>query len=81
MIQPTSHPNRTIGRNFSAQWILGNSLSWGLGIGLPIILVFWSLGRSRTVDCPPSGRTCFMALDHDGGIITNIDWGVDQCIF
>jgi hypothetical protein len=38
MIQPTSHPNRTIGRNFSAQWILGNSLSWGLGIGLPIIL-------------------------------------------
>ena len=38
MSQPISHTKPTIGHNFSAHWILGNSLSWGLGIGFPMII-------------------------------------------
>jgi tetratricopeptide (TPR) repeat protein len=38
MSQSTSHTKPTIGRTFSIQWILGNSLAWGLGAGLPIII-------------------------------------------
>jgi tetratricopeptide (TPR) repeat protein len=38
MSQSTSYAKPTIGRTFSMQWILGNSLAWGLGAGLPIII-------------------------------------------